>query len=191
MGNINSTNIIGQKFGNLTVIKRTGVMNFKSGQRHSVWLFRCDCGKLLESRLNSVKRRVHKCCGKCSKKFTKTVLSYGESSLKALYDSYIRRAKYANLEFSIDISHFKEITSMNCHYCGIEPLQKKFANKSSYGHYLYNGLDRVNSDIGYTLDNIVPCCKQCNFSKRTHTYEEFYSWVKRVYDHLNTTTKKQ
>lgn len=46
-----------------------------------------------------------------------------------------------------------------------------------------NGIDRVDSNIGYTKDNSVPCCKYCNFAKHTMSEDDFYVWVKRVYEY--------
>ena len=45
-----------------------------------------------------------------------------------------------------------------------------------------NGIDRVDSSKGYTLENSVPCCKYCNIAKHTMTSTEFYAWVRRVYE---------
>lgn len=40
-----------------------------------------------------------------------------------------------------------------CYYCG-HPL-----NETGIG------LDRLDSDRGYVLDNVVPCCGTCNMAK--------------------------
>ena len=45
------------------------------------------------------------------------------------------------------------ILSNSCEYC-CGPLPKQ-------GH----GLDRVDSNLGYTKDNVVPCCNACNILK--------------------------
>lgn len=53
--------------------------------------------------------------------------------------------------------------------------------KSNVCHYCPNSLptngyslDRKVFDLGYTLDNVVPCCETCNLAKRdSFTYEEF------------------
>lgn len=34
---------------------------------------------------------------------------------------------------------------------------------------------------GYTMRNVVPCCKLCNQRKRTTPYAEFIDWVSRVW----------
>lgn len=52
---------------------------------------------------------------------------------------------------------------------------------------LYNGIDRVDSSLGYTVDNVVPCCKLCNQAKNNLSKQEFVDWVKRVYDHIHKT----
>lgn len=41
-----------------------------------------------------------------------------------------------------------------------------------------NGIDRVDSSKGYTVENSVACCKYCNTAKNTMTESEFYTWTK-------------
>ena len=83
---------------------------------------------------------------------------------------------------------FKEITQKNCKYCGIVPnqiIKQKIANKKTE-EYTYNGVDRVDSAVGYTLTNCVPCCKMCNGAKRDYCEEDFLRWVRRLYEHSLT-----
>jgi hypothetical protein len=49
--------------------------------------------------------------------------------------------------------------------------------------YIYNGIDRVNNNFGYLIDNCVTCCTNCNVAKMARTQEEFNSWNQRVYEH--------
>ena len=42
-----------------------------------------------------------------------------------------------------------------------------------------HGIDRVDSNKGYTLENCVSACKICNFFKNDMTLEDFYEWVQR------------
>ena len=39
------------------------------------------------------------------------------------------------------------------------------------------GLDRVDSDLGYTLRNVVPCCEVCNRGKLLMPAAEFIEWI--------------
>ena len=35
------------------------------------------------------------------------------------------------------------------------------------------GIDRVDNTLGYTSNNVVSCCTECNFMKRTMNYQTF------------------
>jgi hypothetical protein len=69
-----------------------------------------------------------------------------------------------------------------CHYCGAQPSNKS-KNPYYHGAYVYSGIDRVDNDKGYLLDNVVPCCIHCNVAKRSRTRDEFLAWVEAVYLH--------
>lgn len=92
--------------------------------------------------------------------------------------------KKRNLCFEISKKDFIDITSKNCFYCGVEPKQI-FINPYGNGNYIFNGIDRTDSSIGYTIENCVPCCGRCNEAKMKESKSDFLSWVKRVYEHLN------
>ena len=49
---------------------------------------------------------------------------------------------------------------------------------------MHNGIDRVDSTMGYAIDNCVPCCKTCNIAKHTMTTIEFAGWINRAYQHF-------
>ena len=53
-------------------------------------------------------------------------------------------------------------------------------NITKDGGYKYNGIDRVNSELGYELTNCVSCCISCNIAKSDHSYEEFVQLIKRI-----------
>ena len=48
-----------------------------------------------------------------------------------------------------------------------------------------NGIDRIDSSKGYTVENSVPCCKYCNTAKNTMSVDEFLKWIGRVYKFNN------
>jgi hypothetical protein len=72
------------------------------------------------------------------------------------------------------------ITS-NCHYCGALPsnAMKDTRNKDKTP-FIYNGIDRVDNTLGYTLLNSVSCCKRCNIAKNDMTYNDFINLCKRI-----------
>ena len=164
-----------QKFGRLTVIKRVG-SNPKN--RNARWLCKCDCGteKLIDG--VSLRNGNTKSCG-CLKKELLTKLnenkeikhnrlSLGVASLRKTIDSYKRIAKKRGRSFELTQEQFVELTKKDCHYCGASPNNITESN-NCYGEYIYNGIDRIDNSKGYTLDNVVPCCKICNYAKRNLT----------------------
>ena len=56
---------------------------------------------------------------------------------------------------------------------------KKYAYSNQ--EYFYNGIDRVDNSKGYTMDNVVSCCRICNVAKQKMTLQEYKDWVEKVY----------
>jgi hypothetical protein len=52
--------------------------------------------------------------------------------------------------FELSIEQYTTITKQPCYYCGVE-----IGTKSG-------GLDRKDNSVGYTLENVLPCCRDCN-----------------------------
>lgn len=78
---------------------------------------------------------------------------------KRIYQSYKRGAKRRNYIFELTQSDFEKLIKSPCYYCGEAPKK-------------YNGIDRFNSQLGYTISNCVPCCEQCNFMKRDYDIKQ-------------------
>ncbi len=165
-------NLVGKNFGYLKVVALSPV---RSPQQCCMWECLCKCGKTTIVMGQSLVRGITKSCG-C---YRVEVLSKpaGVSSQNALYCQYRYGAKKRNLEFSITINDLLKICSKNCYYCGTSPNQ--IINYS--GPYVYNGIDRLNNDLGYTLDNCVPCCNTCNKFKSDLKVQDFYEHVKKIH----------
>lgn len=103
----------------------------------------------------------------------------GESSFHRLFRRYRESAKRRKLEFSITTEDLRELSKMNCNYCGIEPRQIMH-EKDANGPYIHNGLDRIDPLKGYTKENITTCCKNCNRAKSDMTKEEWVSYIDRL-----------
>lgn len=78
--------------------------------------------------------------------------------LRNLYKRYLRSARDKNIYFDITLERFNALTKKLCAYCERPPLQRS-------GDYMYNGLDRVDNERGYTESNLSPCCQECNAIK--------------------------
>jgi len=157
--------ITGQFFGKLKAIKK---MN--SDHNGCVWLFLCECGIEKEIPLSRIKTGTVTCG--CSKQ--KQLPPGVSTSIDFLYRNYIKSAKIRSIDFELNIYDFIALTSSNCHYSKHPPSSLIIR---AQGNYAYNGIDRVDNDRGYTLDNCVPCCGQCNRAKKDMTYDEFIKWI--------------
>ncbi len=178
----------GQRCGRLTVIRN---IPRPLGTKHTrlLWECKCDCGKTIVTTGKSLRRGITKSCGCLAREAPRIARRKppGESGMNGLIAAYKAGAIARKLDFLLTSEEFRQITSMNCHYCGqlptqISPVRGRKMTKEGIENsiYLYNGIDRVNNNIGYIFNNCVPCCKICNYAKRKMTEEEFIQWAYRL-----------
>lgn len=184
--------ISGQRFGKLVAISIAG--RTKRGSR---WLCRCDCGNEARCLITNLRRGVSKSCGclsmggAISARFKAATASRtlgmalpaGEGALRSIFGNYRRAAAERGIEWALTLEQFRTMTRSHCSYCGCPPASIGRASRRGRGDCLYNGVDRVNNDLGYSADNTTPCCKQCNTAKMTMSLDDFMGWVSRVYHH--------
>lgn len=70
------------------------------------------------------------------------------------YDSNMRSARGKGISVELSEEEYKELMVQPCTYCGGLDETKGFG-----------GVDRLNSKLGYTEENTVSCCKDCNYMK--------------------------
>ena len=146
-----------------------------------VWRCRCDCGNehYYTTTTNITCKRV-KSCG-CMNGERATSDGGGARTLMRTYKVL---AKKRNLVWDLSPEQWDEPIHKNCHYCGVAPSQVLRAS-SRYYPLIYNGVDRVNSKLGYTVNNCVSCCKHCNRSKWEFTVDEWHEHMKKVLAHVD------
>ncbi len=165
-------NLLNQTFGKLTV------KSISHSNHRIIWNCECSCGNVCEVSGSDLMRSHTTSCG-CNRR-----KEYGYAAMIKVLTDYKRHAKIKNINFDLSEDEFIFLTKQNCHYCGCEPSQ--ISNKiDSNGEYIYNGIDRVNQDEGYTIDNCVSCCSECNYMKNTQSQDGFLSMVKRIYEYQN------
>lgn len=167
--------LTGQRFGMLQVLKRNGTEKCRG---NALWICQCDCGMLKTTRSSFLRKGVTKSCG-C---YRNTRLIEPDAAFNSLYFIYGKDAKKRGYDFELSREKFAELTKQRCFYCGCEP-SLLYKHKKSIGDdrgYLYNGIDRKNNSIGYTLENSVPCCKTCNIMKGSIPIEEWEDWLDKI-----------
>jgi hypothetical protein len=162
--------LTGMTIGNYTVISWAG------GTR---WNVRCVCG--VEKCVTGQNIRLHRgnSCGCSRRKANHQSGGFGE-----LRTRYRCNAKTRNLPFELTDEEFVVLTKGNCHYCGAEPSQVVRSKRYWREPYLHNGIDRIDSKLGYTVANCVPCCWTCNQMKFDLGYEQFLNQVAKIQTHL-------
>ena len=79
----------------------------------------------------------------------------------------------------------KFLKKQTCYYCGNKPKQV-MRDKTSFGHYTYNGIDRKNKNKGYIESNCVTCCKICNRAKSDLNIKEWNIYIQRLVKYSKT-----
>lgn len=177
---------IGDLFGKLTIIDKSDIHKGKQ-----FWNCKCECGNLTKAWTSQLNRGVKKSCGclrsetsrkSIAKPILGRTLPYGEAARNKLYFTYRFDAKGKDVDFCLTRDQFSILTKGNCAYCGKEP-NHAYTYKNMNGPYTANGIDRVNSSLGYTIENTVSCCKTCNLMKNTLSVEEFFTHIELIYKH--------
>lgn len=139
----------------------------------------CDCGKEFILRVDLL--NSHRGCKNCGQYYggIQRVLPDNEAAKRKYYATYRFNAAKRDLIFNLPREDFDKIIAQNCHYCGMSPTDQSYLSKSSkkYNTFFASGVDRLDSKLGYSADNCVPCCSRCNRMKMDLSYTDFISHV--------------
>lgn len=102
-------------------------------------------------------------------------ISHWTSSIIAMLKG---RAKAIHVEMLLNKEDIQELCLSDCTYCGMPPSN---ALKRAADVVLYQGIDRIDSSIGYVRSNCAPCCKRCNIAKNDMSLSDFKEMVARQY----------
>lgn len=174
-----SPNISGLKFGMLTAknpIKLNGI---------KVWECVCDCGSTKNVRYNHLVNGSVSSCG-CRWHLGNSEHNkwkgVGELSLTK-YNAIREGAIIRGIDFDDDltIEHLWELYIKQNKKCAISGLDIKFGvrSKDSKGTA---SLDRINSEIGYTVDNVQWVHKTINMMKNKMGEDKFIDMCRSVYN---------
>lgn len=164
----------------------------KESSSHYFYVAKCSCGteRLIRSvQLKSLKttgietRTLKKKCGNCIAKENKE--SKSEHTKIASLFKYVtnktQARKEGKIDFNLSIEEYSKIIKENCIYCGMKPNNKfRFKHKSGDDYLLYQGVDRIDSNGNYTINNVVPCCDICNKGKHVRKVEEFQEYLNNI-----------
>ena len=198
-GGSNFIDRTGLRYGSLTVLRRADDMfapdkSKKKGIHLIVqWLCICDCGRTKVAKGTDLKSGHTTTCGRHAPSglgaraggprpgwLPHTALPYGVGARNAVLQQYQRAARVRDRAWELTDEQFDDITSQDCHYCGQPPGTVQRGKNPALGDFTYNGIDRMNNNVGYVAGNVVPCCRVCNFAKKDLPYAEFVAWLARI-----------
>lgn len=173
--------IIGKIFGPFEVLETVRYIN-PNGNAVTKYKCKCiKCGSIQIKQLHHLKEFKGEGCLECTEKLTsKPKLSINERN----YNSYKHKIEsQTKHEFNLSFEEFDSLVIKDCYYCGSNPIfPERFKNEFKNRDIKYfNGIDRVDSLKGYTLDNCVPCCSICNRMKSDMEQSIFINHINKIY----------
>lgn len=173
-------NLINKEFGYGIVIKYLGRI-LKSTKRkvfiHN-WQLKCKCGNVYESNSDTLLAGKKKSCG-CSK-FCPILPNwnnnYTKSSFKTIFSRLKGGAKKRNLQFNITIDDVYKLYDKQNGKCSMTGIDISFEN-------LNVSVDRIDSSLGYTLNNIQLVYRPINFMKQNLPNSMFIELCTKVADY--------
>lgn len=109
-------------------------------------------------------------------KVPKGVLRQYPSGFAAVYRSYLQGALRREMDFMLTPAQAYDVLTKPCEYCGSMGINCTL-------DFAYSGIDRIHSNAGYTIDNVVSCCRNCNRMKGKLTSKELIAHAKRIVEH--------
>jgi len=172
-----------------TIFNKVKVIDFAYSAKSRAYYFtECmTCGAGSIRRMDHIKTNPEY-CNNCKEKMT--AKPKVESVINTIYSGYRTNANSRNISFELTKSVFTKITSQNCFYCGQEPIESDFSKGRNRTNtkFMHNGVDRLDSKVGYTIENCVPCCSMCNLMKNKFSAESFLNKIKQIYNYKQCST---
>lgn len=176
----------GARIGNLTIIEPVS-FNVKGGGKHVRWKCKCDCGNDHIAYSHHLSRSITSRCRECSHKAHRSPLELKNYIWKNIKKS----ANERNLEFSIDQDWAYELFLHQNRKCALSGETIRFPECIADYHKggCTASLDRMDSSIGYTKNNVQWVHKKLNIMKRDMEDSDFITWCNKV-SHYNKKSKK-
>jgi len=87
------------------------------------------------------------------------------------YSRYKNRALKKQLDFEMTPWDYDNIINKDCYLCG---------KRNDNSHK--NGIDRIDNNKGYLLDNVKPCCGECNYMKKNYELGDIINKFMLIYE---------
>lgn len=188
---------IGETHGRLTVI---GFCERKLASASTRVVCKCTCGSISEKTLSRIRNGDVVSCGCYLKEMRGKfgLKTEGEAPLNMFEGDYRKSARARGISWNLTKEQFRKIILEDCFWCGKKPskwnpyidakgkpkdkAKMEFTWERSWVYI--NGVDRADNEKGYSPENAVPCCTECNRSKMDRTAKSFFEHCQRVAYHI-------
>ena len=153
-----------------------------SKRRKLYYLIKCKlCQHVVSRSKESIVTKFDnlKCENCVSNRFGKCL----NTRLYNVYSHYINNARQRDITWNLTEIEFKKLVSGDCYYCGKPPHKTKTSSYKDKSH-LMNGIDRIDSMKGYSVNNCVSCCGHCNIMKNKFSQKQFLQNIVSIYNNL-------
>lgn len=184
--NTDMKNIIGMRFGKLLVENLIEKFLYKSGKRY-VYIYecRCDCGTVCRIERTNLITNHTKSCG-CLKRrcsyANPTFSGFGEIGAR-FWNDILKKALHRNIIFEITIEQAWHKFQQQKGKCALSGVELCFVISGDYKSKTAS-LDRIDSKLGHTIDNIQWVHKDLNIMKGTFSSEKFFELCSLVMNHV-------
>lgn len=168
---------IGQKYGNLLVMKEVG----KDNHGRTMVECRCDCGVQKILPISRILKGHYKSCG-ClrhrSGKYSPTFKGYEELNgtlWNQIKSNSLRRGHF----FRLSLKKAWDIFINQNRKCALSGMDLKFGNRNSTEETTAS-LDRIDSSKGYVVGNVQWVHKNINWMKQDFSQSDFIKYCKMI-----------
>lgn len=185
-GGRNLIDLKGKRFGRLVVLEEAP--NPRKNGKEAYWKCKCDCGKIKNICGGSLRKELTTSCG-CY--HFETVYEGCGDLCKVFWYGIIRHAKSRKIPVEITIKDAWEIFLKQDKKCALSGKDIKLVpNVSKNRKENTASLDRINSDKGYTIDNVQWVHKDLNIMKNKYDMDTFVQYCKDIVEHQNKKLEK-
>ena len=161
------------QFGNLTVIN----CEYHKGQGWQCTV-KCLCGNITKYQLSSLMRKKGKNCNQCRIKLI-------QSNVPSNYFNSLKRtAQRRNIICKVTKKELCNLYESQQEICTLTGIKLKFGHIETTA-----SLDRINSNEGYTIDNIWWVHKDINLIKRDYILKRFLTWCLYITQYQSSKNK--
>lgn len=185
----NSVDLLGRKFGLLSVVKKSEKMTKTRG---ALWICNCNCGATVELSTNALLAHNNRTCGDKTKHF-KASKYVGEIPMAHLHLTKWNALK-RDISFKISDEYVWDLFLQQKRKCALSGVELTFVKgKNAWKNRSIGtnaSLDRIDSNLGYIVGNVQWVHKDINKMKMSYDNRNFILMCKTIYlYHLETDSE--